>query len=179
MNEADALAACDVLFETVDVLFRRRGGEMAVQSVGIPPSLYERDETAWLEAMSEAARAGRVEELDLIHLAEYLSDMAKRDRREVVSRLVVLMAHLLKWEHQPEGRSRSWRLTIRKQREELVDIATEGVLRLHAEEVLAKIYPKAVGRAADETGIPARLFPAVCPFTVAGLLSVELEPENV
>ena len=61
--------------------------------------LYERDETAWLEAMSALAAAGRLAEMDNSNLSEYLADMAKRDRREVFSRLVVLLAHLLKGEH--------------------------------------------------------------------------------
>ncbi len=62
--------------------------------------LYERDETAWLEAMSALAASGRYAEMDFRHLSEYLADMARRDRREVFSRLVVLLCHLLKWEHQ-------------------------------------------------------------------------------
>ena len=75
--------------------------------------MYERDETAWLEAMSALAANGRYAEMDFRNLSEYLADMAKRDRREVFSRLVVLLSHLLKWEHQPERRSGSWRGTIR------------------------------------------------------------------
>ena len=59
-------------------------------------ALYESDETAWLELMASHAEAGRYEELDLPNLSEFLSSMAKRDRREVLSRLVVLLAHLLK-----------------------------------------------------------------------------------
>ena len=52
-------------------------------------ALYEVDETAWLEAAAELIRQGRLDEVELGPLAEYLSDMAKRDRREVSSRLVV------------------------------------------------------------------------------------------
>ena len=69
--------------------------------------LYEADETAWLDAMAESIRKGRLDDLDYAHLAEYLEDMAKRDRREVKSRLTVLAAHVLKWQHQPKKRSRS------------------------------------------------------------------------
>ncbi|HKM81947.1 MAG TPA: DUF29 family protein, partial [Candidatus Acidoferrum sp.] len=70
---------------------------MSVRIIDLLPALYERDETAWLEAMAELARDGRAEDLDLGHLAEYLFDMARRDRREVESRLAVLLSHLLKW----------------------------------------------------------------------------------
>src|SRR5262245_66591724 len=71
------------------------------ESLGV---LYERDETAWLEAMAALAAERRYAEMDYQHLSEYLSDMAKRDRREVFSRLVVLMGHLVKWEAQPGRR---------------------------------------------------------------------------
>jgi hypothetical protein len=52
--------------------------------------------TAWLEIMSGLAAAGRHAEMDFRNLAEYLADMARRDRREVKSRLVALLANLLR-----------------------------------------------------------------------------------
>jgi hypothetical protein len=122
--------------------------------------LYERDETAWLEAMSALAANQRYAEMDFLHLSEYLADMAKRDRREVVSRLVVLLTHLLKWEYQPEHRSGSWRGTIREQRRELRQLLESGTLRNHAETVLADTYAEARRQAADETGLSLDVFPA-------------------
>ena len=76
--------------------------------------VFEQDETAWLEIMSNLAAEGRYAEIDYPNLSEYLADMAKRDRREVSSRLVTLLTHLLKWEHQPDRRSGSWQGTILK-----------------------------------------------------------------
>lgn len=122
--------------------------------------LYERDETAWLEAMSALAAAGRYAEMDYPHLSEYLADMARRDRREVFSRLVVLLTHLLKWEHQPQGRRGSWRGTIREQRRELRQLLESGTLRNHAEAVLADAYAEARRQAADETELSLDVFPA-------------------
>ena len=61
---------------------------MIQQAVDLLPSLYESDETAWLEAMSELIHQGRLNELDYAHLREYLADMARRDRREVAAVLV-------------------------------------------------------------------------------------------
>ena len=138
------------------------------------PALYEADETAWLDAMSELIRQGRLDQLDYAHLAEYLEDMARRDRREVKSRMLVLITHLLKWTHQPRKRSRSWRGTILAQQQELADDVQGGVLRNHAEEVLPKVYGKAVARAAAETGLSVKRFPAACPYTLDQLLSSDL-----
>ncbi len=139
-----------------------------------PSVLYEQDETAWLEAMAELIRLGRLDEVDYPNLAEYLADMARRDRREVESRLTVLLAHLLKWAHQPERRSGGWRATIIEYRQYLEGLASLGVLRDHAEAVLADAYRKAVERAAAETGQPAETFPADCPYTFDQLLTADL-----
>ena len=118
--------------------------------------LYEIDETAWLEAMVELLRHGQHNNLDFPHLQEYLSDMARRDRREVKSRLTTLLTHLLKWSHEPDHRSRSWHGTIIEQRQELSGLADRGVLRNHAEAVLAEAYTEAIERAAAEMGASRR-----------------------
>lgn len=129
--------------------------------------LYLQDETAWLEAMAELVRRRDLAGLDLDHLREYLTDMASRDRREVKNRLVILLAHLLKWEFQPGNRSRSWRTTVLTQRQELADLAGRGVLRAHAEAVLSEAYKNTVELAASETGSPSDSFPVDCPYTIA------------
>lgn len=72
---------------------------MIRQAVSALADLYESDETAWLEAMVELIHQGRISDLDYPHLQEYLADMARRDRREVKSRLTVLIAHVLTWAH--------------------------------------------------------------------------------
>src|SRR5438445_3910492 len=98
--------------------------------------------------MADLVRHGHLGDLDYPHLGEYLRDMARRDRREVESRLTTLLEHVLKWVHQPDRRSRSWRRTLVLQRQKLAQEATRGVLRNHAEAVLSKAYVDAVDRAA-------------------------------
>jgi hypothetical protein len=139
--------------------------------------LYERDETAWLEATSELIRLGRLDEVDYPNLAEYLADMARRDRREVTSRLAVLIAHLLKWRNQPERRSGSWRGTVEVQRQELAELLESGVLRDHADKVLGKAYANGVRQVVAERGLPVATFPAVCPYSLDALLSEPLETD--
>lgn len=135
------------------------------------PDLYAEDETAWLEEMAGRIASGEHADLDYASLGEYLSDMANRDRREVFSRLVVLIAHVLKWQHQPDKRSGSWQRTILEQRRELVGAASKGVLRRHADDVLADAYVAAVEDAVIETGLPPDTFPAECPYTFDELIA--------
>src|SRR5205814_63075 len=86
------------------------------------------------------------------NLAEYLADMARRDRREVESHLTVLITHVLKGVHQPGHRTGSWKATLIEQRQELEGLVSRGVLRNHAETALTEMYGKAVERAAEIVG---------------------------
>jgi hypothetical protein len=137
--------------------------------------LFEQDETAWLETMSHLAAEGQFAGMDLRNLSEYLADMAKRDRREVSSRLVTLLTHLLKRRHQPERRSGSWEGTILEQRRELRKLLESGTLHNHASAVLAEAYADARTQAAAETGLPRGTFPAECSWNLEDLLADEDE----
>ncbi|HEX3314605.1 MAG TPA: DUF29 domain-containing protein [Gemmataceae bacterium] len=133
--------------------------------------LYHVDETAWLDAMAERIGAGAYSELDYVSLREFLKDMSSRDRREVFSRLIVLLTHLLKWEHQPDRRSGSWRGTIREQRRELQQLLTSGSLRNHAAQVFGDAYAEARSQAADETELDVSVFPIENPWDLEAALA--------
>lgn len=141
--------------------------------------LYEQDETAWLEAMSALAAKGRLSEMDHRNLSEYLSSMAKRDRREVFSRLVVLLTHLLKWDHQADRRVASWLGTILEQRRELRKLIESGTLYNHAVSVLAEAYAEARKQAAVETALPREAFPVDLDGDLDALLIEEDDDTGV
>jgi hypothetical protein len=133
--------------------------------------LYEADETGWLEQMARLIEEGQLDQLDYKNLKGYLQDMARRDRREVLHRLTTLLAHLLKWDHQPSMRSRSWENTIRVQRHELSDLLDSRTLRNHAADVLPQAYVRAREEAAAETGLPESRFPPDCPYALEDLFT--------
>jgi hypothetical protein len=127
---------------------------------------------------ARALREGRVSDVDMGEVAEELEEMARSQRRELVSRLSVLLAHLLKWRYQPERRSRSWTATVTRQRSEVGLLLEESPsLRRSQGEALARAYPIAVRSAASETGLPEDTFPAGCPFTVDQALDPGHWPE--
>jgi len=138
-------------------------------------TLYQIDETAWLDATAELVRDGRFDQLDPLTLAEYLTDMARRDRREVYSRLVVLLARLLKWDHQPDRRPGSWRGTILEQQRELRQLLESGTLHAHAVGVLTDAYADARLQAAAETGFARGEFPVACRWDLEGTLAAQDE----
>ncbi|HUP03825.1 MAG TPA: DUF29 domain-containing protein [Bryobacteraceae bacterium] len=139
--------------------------------------LYDRDFYEWTVRNAELLRAGRVADADLAHIAEEIEDMGKRERRELLSRLGILLSHLLKWQAPPERRGQSWSATIRLQRREIVRLIDEmPSLKRYLAESLPKAYEEGVLGAAAETGLPVEAFPSTCPFELDAVLDVEFLP---
>jgi hypothetical protein len=53
--------------------------------------LYDRDFYAWANQQAALLRDGRFSEADMAHIAEEIESMGKTERRELVSRLTVLL----------------------------------------------------------------------------------------
>jgi hypothetical protein len=130
-------------------------------------ALYEADVVAWAEAQAEALRTGRLDGLDLEHLAEEIADLSNRERDAIESHLETLVMHLLKWRYDPGHRSGSWKATIRVARRHIAKLLRRSPsLGRELSASLEEVYPNALDRAAAETGLPEETFPTVCPFTV-------------
>ncbi|WP_295456494.1 DUF29 domain-containing protein [uncultured Thiodictyon sp.] len=148
-------------------------------------TLYQTDYSAWALRHAELLRAGRYAELDLEHLLEELSDMSKSDRRELESRLLILLAHLLKWEYQyamlsarwREFKGDSWRETIIEQRMRLAKLLKQSLgLKTLLPEAITAAYADAMQLASDETGLALDTFPSDCPYTLEDLLDKSYYP---
>ncbi len=127
---------------------------------------YNRDFHAWAMRQAALLRDGRLAEADLAHIAEEIESMGRSQKTELVNRLAVLLAHLLKWEAQPNRRGRSWDLTIREQRIRLAEhLQDSPSLKTAAPDALASGFRRALLRAQRETGLPEHAFPAACPWT--------------
>jgi hypothetical protein len=60
---------------------------------------YEHDLALWYARQLALLRAQRFDQLDLDNLIEELDGMVRNLRRELASRLEVLLMHLLKWQY--------------------------------------------------------------------------------
>jgi hypothetical protein len=127
---------------------------------------YEADFYTWAHAQAALLRAGQLDQIDLLNIAEELESMGKSQYRALDSRLSILLMHLLKWEHQPERRSRSWQATIKVQRSALKKHLRENPgLKSRIDEAIADAYPDAVNLAIAETSLPEATFPETCPWS--------------
>ena len=140
---------------------------------------YESDFHSWLMKNAVLLRERKFMEIDAEHIAEELEAMGRSEKRELVSRLSVLIAHLLKWEYQAVRRTRSWKNTISTQRIDINDLFEDSPsLRHDIQEKINKAYKKARLRAEDETGIDKEQFPTTCPFTPREILNEDFFPEE-
>ena len=148
------------------------------QQTAIPtPNLYETDFYAWTQEQALLLRQQQWSQLDLFNLIEEIESLGKQQRQELRNRLMVLMGHLLKWEYQPQRRSRSWLVTIRVQRLDVSELLEENPsLKPYLEEALQKAYTKGVLLAVEETELPKRIFPSECPYSLAEILEDSFYP---
>tara|TARA_E500000178_G_scaffold177953_1_gene176682 strand:+ start:70 stop:501 length:432 start_codon:yes stop_codon:yes gene_type:complete len=141
--------------------------------------LYEQDLFAWTQQQVNLLTHQRWHELDVENLIDELEGMARRDRREMINRLIILIAHLLKWEFEPDHQSGSWRGSIQEQRLQLNGLLEDSP-SLHQQfiESLEKAYPQAVKLASKETELPTTKFPNECPYELAQLLDEDFLPST-
>ena len=140
-------------------------------------TLYDSDFNAWIQQNILLLKESRLNEIDTTHLIEELEDMGKSNKRELKSRLRVLIAHLLKWQYQAEQRSISWESSIREHRKELSFLLKDiPSLKNAVDGAVVEIYTDAVEWASDETNIPQQVFPALCPYTQKQLLDKDFYP---
>jgi Domain of unknown function DUF29 len=141
-------------------------------------SLYERDFYLWLEQQAALLREGRLDELDVANLLEEIESMGRKDKKAIKSNLVVVLLHLLKYQFQPNRRSRSWLDSILEHRQRLRDDLEESPsLRAHLAALFPRAYGDARARAIIQTGLPQRAFPPTSPFTLEQVLDPKYLPD--
>jgi hypothetical protein len=139
---------------------------------------YDEDFALWSAEQATLLRAGRLDGLDRENLAEEIESLGRSERKEIRKRLRVLLAHLLKWQHQPAKQKGGWASTILVQRRELQRALAENPsLRAHPSEILDEAYEIARLKAVGETGLPEATFPAACPFTIEEILDPGFFPD--
>ena len=130
---------------------------------------YDKDINAWANEQARLLRAGRFDLLDVEHIAAEIEDVGKSEQRELASRMAVLLAHLLKWQYQPERRGASWEKTVKAQRKEIGYVLDESPSlgpKLQEPRWLDMVWARAVAQAVNESGLDC--FPEECPWSIEG-----------
>jgi hypothetical protein len=137
---------------------------------------YDEDFVAWLYEQARIVREGEFGALDRENVAEELEGLARRDRQEIRSRLIVLLLHLLKKQVQPERATGSWERTIVEQRDQIAYLIEQSPsLRRELPELVAGAYGSARRSAAAETRRVIKNFPENLPFSDKEIFGDDLQ----
>ncbi len=147
-------------------------------------SLYDTDFYAWTQEQSDKLRALLAErsnlDLDIENLVEEVDSMAGRDRRELSSRLEIILVHLLKlaYSFYPDPR-KTWINSVQAQRGSIRRLFTQSPsLRRLAPEMLEQAFEKALEVADTETiDLSMEVLPTVNPFPLDDILDPKYIPE--
>ena len=143
-------------------------------------SLYEKDFYAWTVETANQLRSRQLNKIDIDHLAEEVESMGASERRQLQSRLEVLLIHLLKLKYQPEYQHKgSWLRTVREQRKRLKDLLNQNPsLKSKIEVIALNAYSYAKDSAVYETGLHMNTFPTQLPYTLEQILDDNFYPDN-
>lgn len=129
--------------------------------------LYNNDYYSWIIQQSGLLKEKKFNELDLDNLIEEVESMGRSELRALTSKYVILLMHLLKWENQPTHRSKSWEISIRNSRCDVLDILDESPgLKSQYQTCFEKAYDRARREASKETGLDISFFPIDCPWNM-------------
>lgn len=142
--------------------------------------LYDQDFYAWANQQSALLRAGKLAEADIENIAEEIESMGKTEKRELISRLTVLLLHLLKWQYQKSHRGYSWRNSVRVQRREVAaHLLDNPSLKTKLPQALDQAYGTAIIEAETETGLDESVFPVSCPWSYEQIMNPDFWPGGV
>jgi hypothetical protein len=143
-------------------------------------TLYDSDFLAWIDQTTQQLRNQNYNTVDWENLLQELDNLARHEKRNLETNLVILLQHLLKWQHQPSKRSGSWKSSIREHRRRIrKDLEDSPSLTAHLIATIAEAYSDAREAAADETGLELSLFPINCDYTIAQIIDRNFLPEPI
>jgi hypothetical protein len=152
-----------------------------VHSSSSKTSLYNQDFYLWIEQTVQALKNRDLNRLDWENLIEEVESMGRSEKRELKSRLLVVMEHLLKimfWESEKSQNLRSWRNTVLEQRYQLELLLEDSPsLRPMLQDSFAASYAKARLQTLRKYALPETLFPPEPPFSLEQVLDSEFLPE--
>jgi len=108
-------------------------------------------------AINNELKQGHIED-STIGIEELINALSRSEKRALRSQLNRLMMHIIKWQIQPNRRSRSWQSTISNARIEIEEILEEEPhLKPQVPQLWGKCFKAACQIAKDETGIKPTL----------------------
>ena len=141
-------------------------------------SKYEEDFYNWAMTNASLLKQRKFNEADMENIIEEIEAMGRSEKNQLVNRFSILIAHLLKWQFQPDFRGRSWHGTIKEQRKRIKMLLKDNPsLKSKLEDGLADAYELAVDQIEKETPIDLKLLPQHCLYSFNNCIDDEFYPK--
>ena len=134
-------------------------------------SLYEIDDSLWLEETIILLKEQRFQDLDTDNLIEELEALGRRDKNAVASLLEQIIRHLLLlqyWTEEYERNENYWKAEIIGFRNQIERLLTKN-LKNYLNSELDKIYQGSFRYVQQKTSFKVD-FPPSCPYSLAQVL---------
>ncbi|MGM3308320.1 DUF29 domain-containing protein [Anabaena sp. WFMT] len=143
-------------------------------------TLYEQDFYLWIQTTLQQLKERNLEQLDIENLIEEIDSMGRREKKELKTRLVLLIEHLLKlkyWTEEKEYNARGWRNTVVEQRRQIAyTFADSPSLKAILNDVFLDCYQDARKDTINKYQLSSNLFPEECPFSLTEVLNADFIP---
>lgn len=142
-------------------------------------TLYEIDDSAWLEETIELLKAKQFNSLDLENLIEELEDLGSEKKHRVVSLLEQVIRHLLLlqyWTAERDYNKAHWESEIVSTQNQLKRYLTKNLWN-HLEESFPDVYNDALKYCIKKTQ-GSVIFPQENPYSLVDLLNPDWLPDD-
>jgi len=165
---------------------------MNVQRTITPPpsgegGSYDADFLVWTEEQAEALRTRDLSRIDWDNLIEEVESLGKSQRKELMSRITVILIHLLKYQFSVDTQPRAgWRSTLLAQRDDLSALLKDNPsLVREIPETIARKYSSARRRALAELEVHEpnlidryqATLPETPPYTAEHVMQMDWLPD--
>ncbi len=143
-------------------------------------TLYDQDFYLWIQTTIQQLKERNLEQLDIENLIEEIDSMGRSEKKELKTRLVVLIEHLLKlqyWIEEKDNNARGWRNTVVEQRRQIAyTLADSFSLKAILNDVFLPCYQDSRKDTINKYQLPSNLFPEEPPFSLTQVLNADFIP---
>ena len=135
-------------------------------------SLYESDYCLWLDTTLQQLKNNDFKNLDLANLIEEIESLGRKERAELLNRLIVLFEHLLKlkyWQQELDRNQRGWNNTVIEQTNQIEILLEDSPsLKPSLDAIVERAYARALKVTKKKTGLDN--LPENNPFDVRDII---------
>ncbi|MCG6137260.1 MAG: DUF29 domain-containing protein [Nostoc sp. LLA-1] len=143
-------------------------------------ALYEQDFYLWIQTTVKLLKERNLEQLDIDNLLEEIDSMGRSEKKELKTRLIVLIEHLLKlqfWILEKDDNARGWRTTVVEQRRQILYILADSPsLKSILNHIFIDCYTDARKDTIRKYQLSSELFPEQPPFSLEQVLNEDFIP---